>query len=322
MKKICVIIPVYNEEENLYLLYERLNKVFTKIVGITYTIIFIDDHSCDRTQEILSALAKKDTCIQWLRLSKNSGSHIACAAGLDHCNTDVAIIMAADLQDPPELIPQLLAKHQEGYQLVWAVRDGREGETWFTSITSKFFYWFMNRVTDLKMPPLGADVFLADYLVIEAFRKMPERHLSLFAALSWLGFRQGSISYIKQARNAGKSKWTLWRKVLLAIDSFVGFSYLPLRFMSCVGLISAGIGIVWGMIILLMRLMGMTQAVGYASIMITILILGGIQMLMLGVLGEYLWRTLEEARSRPRYFIESASCEKNKELCSKNEGLL
>ena len=307
MKTIAVIIPVYNEEENLGTLYERLIKVFSSISEAKFKVLFVDDHSSDRTPEILSSLAAKDSRVHWLRLSRNSGSHIACTAGLDHCDADAIVIMAADLQDPPELISSLLAKHAEGNQLVWAVRQEREGESLFTRKSSELYNWLMNRLTELKLPPKGADVLLADRVVVDAFRQMPERNLALFPAFAWLGFRQASVPYVKQSRHAGRSKWTIRKKIILAIDSFVGFSYLPLRFMSYLGFIVATVGTLWALAILIMRLCGITQAVGYASMMITILILGGLQMLMLGVLGEYLWRALEESRRRPRYFIEQSS---------------
>ncbi len=307
LKTITTIIPVFNEEGNLVVLHERLDRMAAALKDVRFEFLLVDDHSSDRTPEILRSLAEKDPRVKWLRLSRNSGSHAACAAGLDHAESDAIIIMAADLQDPPELIPQLVARHAEGNQIVWAVREARQGESLFTRLSSRGFYWLMSRLTHLQQPPRGADVLLADRQVVLAFRQMPERSLSLFAAFAWLGFRQSSISYVKQARMAGCSKWTIGRKVLLAMDSFVGFSYLPLRFMSLLGFLSASAGILWALVIFAMRLAGVTQAVGYASLMITILILGGLQMMMLGVLGEYLWRTLEEARRRPRYFIESAS---------------
>ena len=288
-------------------LHERLDRMAADLKDVRFEFLLVDDHSSDRTPEILRSLAEKDPRVKWLRLSRNSGSHVACAAGMHHSDTDAMVIMAADLQDPPDLIPKLLERHAAGAQIVWAVRSDREGESWFTLLTSRAYSWLMNRLTELRMPPKGADVFLADRVVVEAFRQMPERSLSLFAALAWLGFRQDAISYVKQARHAGVSKWTLRRKVLLALDSFVGFSYVPLRFMSYLGFLVAAAGSLWAVGILIAKLLGFTQAVGYASIMISVLILGGLQMLMLGVLGEYLWRTLEESRRRPRYFVETSS---------------
>lgn len=307
MKSVAVIIPVYNEESNLRVLCERLDKVLAGIPETKFTILFVDDHSADRTPSLLADLAAKDPRVKWLRLSRNSGSHVACAAGLDQCEADAAVIMAADLQDPPELIPRLLEKHAQGSQLVWAARERREGETWFTLAASRCFYWLLERFTEIKLPPRGADVLLADRCVVNAFRQMPERNISLFVAFSSLGFRQSAISYVKEARHAGASKWTLRRKIQMAVDSFVGFSYVPLRFMSYAGMLAAGFGAGWAVFILLMKLRGAIQETGYASTMIAILILGGLQMVMLGVLGEYLWRTLEEARRRPRYFVESSS---------------
>ena len=307
MKTIATIIPVFNEEENLAVLHERLARMAATLKDVRFEFLLVDDHSSDQTQKILQSLAEKDPRVKWLRLSRNSGSHVACAAGMHHSDADAVVIMAADLQDPPDLIPQLLERHAAGAQIVWAVRSDREGESWFTLLASRAYSWLMNRLTELRMPPKGADVFLADRVVVEAFRQMPERNLSLFAALAWLGFRQDAIPYVKQARHAGASKWTLRRKVLLALDSFIGFSYVPLRFMSYLGFLVAAAGSLWAVGILIAKLLGFTQAVGYASIMISVLILGGLQMLMLGVLGEYLWRTLEESRRRPRFFIEESS---------------
>lgn len=304
MKTLSVIIPVFNEEGNLDSLYEKLVEVFAKLPNVTSEILLIDDHSTDKTTSILERLAKKDSRVKWVRLSRNSGSHTACCAGLEHANSDASVIISADLQDPPEIILKLFEEFEKGAQLVWGVREERLGESWFTLTASRLFYFLMNRISDLRLPPRGADVLLADRKVVQAFRQMPERNISLFAAFSWLGFCQARVSYVKQARNAGSSKWTIRKKLVLAIDSFVGFSYLPLRFMSYLGFIIAGLGFLWALAIFFMRLYGITQLTGFASMMVTILILGGLQMLMLGVLGEYLWRTLEESRRRPRYFVE------------------
>lgn len=306
-RTLSVVIPVCNEEGNLFFLHDRLTAVFAQLDGWCPVIIFVDDHSSDRSPSILAQLAARDPRVRWLRLSRNSGSHVACAAGLAQCDSDAVILMAADLQDPPEIIPQLLERHAVGDHVVWAVREAREGESLFTRTSSLCFYWLMNRLTSVRLPPRGADVMLADRRAVEAFRQMPERSLSLFSVFAWMGFRQSSIPYVKQARHTGASKWTVHRKLLLAIDSFVGFSYVPLRFMSYLGFLVAGIGGLWGLLILANKLRGSTQAIGYASTMITILTLGGLQMLMLGVVGEYLWRTLEESRRRPQYFIENTS---------------
>lgn len=307
MKTLTIVIPVYNEEPNLGALHTRLSAVLDTLPETHGTVLCVDDHSSDRTSEILASLAATDPRLKWIRLSRNSGSHVACVAGLDLVDADTVVIMAADLQDPPELLPQLLDRHARGARIVWAVRAGRQGEGWFTLASSRCFYWLMNRFAEVRLPPRGADMLLADRAVVEAFRQMPERNLSLFTAFSWLGFRQDSVSYVKQARHAGQSKWTVRRKVLLAVDSFVGFSYLPLRIMSYAGFLLAGLGMAWAVFILASRLIGRTTATGYASLMIAILIIGGVQMIMLGVLGEYLWRTLEESRRRPRYFVEASN---------------
>lgn len=307
LHSLAVVIPVFNEEGNLPVLHERLAAVFSRLDGWRGSFLFVDDHSSDQTPVVLRDLARRDPRVRWLRLSRNSGSHAACAAGLHACNADAALLMAADLQDPPELIPQLIDQHMQGAHTVWAVRSERKGESWLTRTASRAFYWLMNRLTNLHFPPKGADVVLVDGAVLDAFRQMPERSLSIFAAISWLGFRQASVPYIKQARLSGSSKWTLRKKLLLAVDSVVGYSYAPMRFMSLCGILAATAGLVWALAILGLKLLGVTQTVGYASLMIAILLLGGLQMLMLGVLGEYVWRVLEEARRRPRYFIEASS---------------
>lgn len=309
MKTLAVIVPVFNEEENLPVLYDRLITVAKGLPDVALQVFFIDDHSSDGTPAVLQSLHERDERIEWLRLSRNSGSQIACVAGLERCDADATVIMAADMQDPPELLPRLLEKHAGGAQLVWAIREARQGESFPTRAFSELFYWLMNRMTGLSMPPKGAVIFLADRRVIQAFREVRDRQISLFAVFAWLGFKQDSITYVAPPRHSGVSKWTFSKKVLLAIDSFIGFSYLPLRFMSLSGILFAAGGGVWASYIFVMKVLGHTLTTGYASIIITMLVIGGLQMLMLGVLGEYHWRTLEEARSRPRYFIERSTLE-------------
>ncbi|MDD2709055.1 MAG: glycosyltransferase family 2 protein [Verrucomicrobiae bacterium] len=306
MRTICIVIPVYNEEENLPVLHERLVKALSDVKDLDYRILLVDDHSSDATPEVIRKLAAGDPRVETIRLSRNSGSHVACVAGIDHGDADMLMIMAADLQDPPELIPEMVRRHAEGWQIVWAVREQREGESFFTLAASQVFYWLMNRISDVKFAPKGADFLLADRRVVKAFRQMPERNISVFAAFAWLGFKQVSVPYVKKSRHAGVSKWSVAKKIKLAIDSFVGFSYLPLRFISVLGVCSATAGLLWAMEVLVSRLLGFTWTSGFASIMMAILIMGGLQLVMLGVLGEYLWRVLEESRRRPRYFVENA----------------
>jgi dolichol-phosphate mannosyltransferase len=213
--------------------------------------------------------------------------------------------MAADLQDPPELIPRLLERWQARNDVVWAGRTAREGESWTTRSTSRIYYWLMRLLALPDMPKKGADVMLLDRKVIDAYNAIREKHTSLLAMILWLGFRQTSIEYVKQARHAGKSKWTLSKKLKLVVDSIVSFSYVPIRAMSLLGGGMALCGFGYATAILVGRVCGWVLAgTGFAALMTVLLIGQGSILLMLGILGEYLWRTYDEARGRPRYIVE------------------
>jgi dolichol-phosphate mannosyltransferase len=212
-------------------------------------------------------------------------------------------MLAADLQDPPEIIPQLLLEWEKGSKVVWGVRDKREGENLFTIACSRFFYFLMNRLTNVSQPPTGADVFLIDRQVIEAFKQSPEKNTSVYMLIAWLGYPQTYITYVKEARHAGVSKWTTSKRLKLFFDSLISFSYVPLRFMSLVGAISAFAGLLYSLVVFINALGGIPVQ-GWATLMIVVLLMGGFQMIMMGTLGEYLWRTYDETRGRPRYVIE------------------
>jgi dolichol-phosphate mannosyltransferase len=211
--------------------------------------------------------------------------------------------MAADLQDPPELIARLVAQWRAGARVVWGVR--REGpiEGAGSRVLARLFYFLMNRLSDVRQPPTGADVFLIDRTVIEAFKSTAEKNTSTSMLIAWLGFPQTSLEYAKQARNAGVSKWTLGKRLKMFLDSLISFSYVPLRVMSLTGLACALAGLVYSLVIFLGALQG-NPVEGWASLMIVVLLMGGVQMMMMGMLGEYLWRTYDETRRRPRYVIE------------------
>ena len=307
MTSLGIIVPVFNEAANITTVYRRICETIVLRKDLAATIIFIDDHSEDSTPQKLRELCAADHRVRWIRLARNRGSHIAVCAGLEYCDADLVTMLPADLQDPPEIILPLLDKQSEGFDIVWCARESRHSDPFLSSLASRIFYFVVNKITDLDMPARGADVFLANRRVVAAFRQMPDRRPCVQAALHWIGFRQACILYIRQKRETGRSKWTLGRKILLGIDLLVAFSYLPMRVMSLVGVCSTLIAFVWGCIIGISRVAGYTHVIGYASIVVAILFLGGLQMMMIGVLGEYLWRTLEESRRRPRYFIESAS---------------
>ncbi|HMB08133.1 MAG TPA: glycosyltransferase family 2 protein [Isosphaeraceae bacterium] len=300
-----LVIPVYNEEESLPALFGRLRGLLDRLVDMRVGVIFVDDHSTDRTPELL-----RDACLQHenftcLRLSRNSGSHIAVLAGLAHSWADCAVFLAADLQDPPELIPKMLELWRAGNHVVWAVRERREGISKTERSLSLVFYWLMNRFGQVTFPPTGADFALLDRQVIDALQAVSGAKPSIVGAIAWLGFRQAQIPYVKEARKFGRSKWDLRKRLEAFADAFVAFSYVPMRLMSYSGITMAILGVAYAGLIIILRLFARAPIQGWSSLMVVVLVLGGAQMTMLGVLGEYLWRTLEESRKRPLYFIES-----------------
>ena len=301
---ISIILPTYNEQDNLSLLHSRLVDLVTTMPQHTFEFIFVDDCSRDKTPDILHDIAITDDRVKTIRFARNCGSHAAVAAGLHFCRGDVAIMLAADLQDPPEIIPQLLLEWEKGSKVVWGVRDKREGENFFTIACSRFFYFLMNRLTDVSQPPTGADVFLIDRQVIEAFKQSPEKNTSVYMLIAWLGYSQTHITYVKEARHAGTSKWTTSKRLKLFFDSLISFSYVPLRLMSLIGFIIAFIGLIYGAEIFIEAIVKKTAVAGWTSLMIIMLIMGGMQMVMMGMLGEYLWRTYDETRGRQKYVIE------------------
>jgi len=229
--------------------------------------------------------------------------YAAVAAGLHYCQGEAAIMIASDLQDPPEIIPRLIEQWEKGFKVVWGVREERKGENLITLVFSRLFYYLMNRLTDVSQSSKGADVFLVDRQVIESFKNSPEKNTSVYMLIAWIGFAQTSLSYVKDARQSGTSKWTTGKRLKLFLDSLISFSYAPLRFMSLMGFICAFVGLFYSIAVLFNALKGIPVQ-GWSSLMIVLLILGGFQMIMMGMLGEYLWRTYDETRGRLRYVIE------------------
>jgi glycosyltransferase involved in cell wall biosynthesis len=300
---LSIIIPLYNESENIPFLIERINK-FIISLNQKVEVIFVDDHSEDNTPTLLKKYCEENQIFKFLRLSKNCGSHIAIIAGLQHCKGDCAVFLAADLQDPPELISEMITKWKENNDVVWAVRETTEGISIFEKLFSRLYYFLINISTDISMPPKGADFALLDRKVINALLKSVGAKPSLGALITWLGYKQVEIKYIKEARKFGKSGWTLKKKINALLDAFVGFSVLPLRIMSYLGFTFSILGFIYSAFIILLRFKYDKPIVGWTSIMVAVMVLGGLQMLMLGLVGEYLWRNLEEARKRPLFLIE------------------
>jgi dolichol-phosphate mannosyltransferase len=303
---LSIVTPAWNEAQNLPVLYQRLCALLDPL-AIAWEWIVVDDHSRDGTFEVVLSIARTDSRVHGLRFSRNSGSHIGITCGLHQARGACAVIMAADLQDPPETLPQLLDEWHTGAQVVWAVRAKREGEKASTIGFSRLYYWIMRQVVGMKeMPSTGADFFLMDRVVLDAFREFNETNTSILALITWMGFRQSFISYDKKARLHGTSGWNLEKKLKLVVDSITAFTYVPIRAITYFGFMFAMIGFAYAAFVLINAMNG-TPPQGWTSLMIVVLVLGGFQMLMMGILGEYLWRALDEARRRPRYLIEAST---------------
>jgi polyisoprenyl-phosphate glycosyltransferase len=301
--RLTVVTPAYNEERNLPVLHEHLRAALDGS-GAEWEWLIVDDSSIDRTFAVAGECAAADRRVRAYRLSRNFGSHTAVMCGLDQARGDCAVVLAADMQDPPEVILSLLAEWRGGAQVVWAVRARRLGESRSTILFSRFYRWMMRKIVGLRnMPAMGADFVLLDRRVIDAVCSFRERNASFFALVTWMGFRQASIQYDKQARLHGESNWTLRKKIKLVVDSLTSFSYLPIRLMSVTGFVVAFLGALYSVFVFFNALFG-APALGWSSLMAVLMFLGGMQMCMLGILGEYTWRGLDEARVRPRYLIE------------------
>jgi glycosyltransferase involved in cell wall biosynthesis len=303
---LTIVTPAYNEADSLLPLYAGLKRVMDD-AGLDWEWVVVDDHSRDETFAVLKDLARSEDRLRAYRFARNSGSHSAVAFGLTQSKGDCAVVLAADLQDPPETVPLLIKKWKAGAHVVWAVREERLGESKQTLLFARLYYWLMRKVVGLQsIPEQGADFFLIDRKVIDAVSRFSESNTSIFALLSWVGFKQESVGYVKQARTHGRSGWTLAKKVKLLLDSVTSFSFFPVRIMSIAGFCLALLGFLYALVVLVNALLR-NPVQGYPSLMVAVLVIGGVQMLMLGVLGEYLWRTLDETRRRPRFLIEETT---------------
>ena len=304
---LSIVIPVYNEEAALPALVERLHSFIDRLDSLDVEIILADDHSSDRSPELLNDICRHDSRFRYARLAKNSGSHVAILAGLAQAHGECAVFLAADLQDPPELILQMLDLWRAGHHVVWAVREEREGISKPDLFLANAFYRLLNLLGEVNLPPRGSDFALLDRKVIDALLKSAGSHPSIGGEIARLGFSSGQIAYTKEKRAAGSTKWTFKKKLTAFADAFVSFSYAPLRAMSYLGILFSLLGFSYALVVVVLRLMTRTPVQGWSSLIVVVLVLGGVQMMMLGILGEYLWRTLEAARQRPIYFLEETS---------------
>ncbi len=297
-----VIAPIYNEVESIPKLWERLSEVMEK-AGAPWELILVDDGSTDGSTELIRDLAKKHTSVRPVIFARNFGHQVAVSAGMDYSRGDAVIIIDADLQDPPELILDMITKWKEGYEVVYAVRSEREGETWFKRVTASVFYRLIYRITDVKIPLDTGDFRLIDRAVVNIMVRMKERHRFLRGMAAWVGFKQVGLPYKRAARFAGVTKYPFRKMLKLALNAITGFSYFPLQVATYIGFISAGLSILAIPVVIIVRLTVANSFFGQASTLISVLFLGGVQLISLGILGEYIGRIYEEVKGRPLYIV-------------------
>ncbi|MGN1269608.1 MAG: glycosyltransferase family 2 protein [Clostridia bacterium] len=303
-KLITILVPAYNEEEVLELLYERLKKIMDENPNYNFEVLLVNDGSKDKTLQIMQELRQKDKRICYLNLSRNFGKETAMIAGLDYCKGDAVVIIDADLQDPPELIPEMIKYWEEGYDDVYAKRKTREGETWLKKFTSKMYYKVLQAFTRIEIQKDTGDFRLLDRRCVEALKSMRENQRYTKGLFSLIGYNKKEILYDRDPRAAGQTKWNYGKLINLSIDGITSFTTSPLRWAAIIGVLISIIGFIYMLYIIIKTLVTGIDVPGYASMMVVILFLGGIQLIFLGIIGEYLGRAFNESKHRPLYFVE------------------
>ncbi len=300
--QLSLIVPVYNESSNLDLFYERVLKVL-KPLNVSYEILFIDDGSKDDSLEKLLEIRGRDSKVKVVQFSRNFGKEIAVSAGLDLAEGKAAIPIDADLQDPPELIPSLIEKWKAGYDVVYAKRTKRMGESWLKRWTASLFYRLIAKMTNIDIPEDAGDYRLLSRAAVEQLKRLRERHRFMKGLFTWVGFKQTAVFFERDPRYSGKTKWNYWKLWNFAIEGITSFSYIPLQAASYLGLLVSVFAFFYGVFIIVFKLLHGIAVPGYASLMAAVLFLGGIQLLTLGILGEYIGRIYDEVKQRPLYVI-------------------
>ena len=307
---ISIIAPVYNELGNLDELYRRICEVMDS-AGESWEMVLVDDGSSDGSSDIIRRLGEQDERIRPVIFARNFGHQIAVTAGLDYSRGDAAVIIDADLQDPPEVILEMMASWRAGNQVVYAVRSEREGETWFKKMTASLFYRIIFRITDVNIPLDTGDFRLMDRQVMDVMGQMRERHRFLRGMSAWVGFRQAGVTYKRVARYSGETKYPFSKMLRLAITAITGFSYFPLQVATYLGFICAGLSILAIPAVAVARLVGEQAFLGQATTLISVLFLGGVQLISLGILGEYIGRVYDEVKGRPLYIVSEGPSDEN-----------
>jgi glycosyltransferase involved in cell wall biosynthesis len=299
---VSVVVPAYNEAAGLELFHQRLVRAMCELGS--WEVVYVNDGSNDSTQDVLEALYRTDNRIALVSLSRNFGKETAITAGLDHAAGDAVVVIDADLQDPPELIPELHAAWRSGFDMVYAKRRGRPGETWLKRKTAELFYRMMHTIGDLKLPRDTGDFRLMSRRVVDAVRQLREQHRFMKGLFAWVGYPTTSVLYDRAPRHAGLSKWNYWQLWNLAVDGITSFTVMPLKLATYVGVFVALLSVIYGVQVIVKTLIVGNSVAGYPSIMTVMLFLGGVQLVFLGVIGEYLGRVFNETKQRPLYLVD------------------
>ena len=306
--EISAIIPSYNEQDNVGLMYERMTKTLSKI-SPDYEIIYINDCSKDQTLLRIKELAAKDTHVKYLSFSRNFGHQIAVSAGLDYCSGKAVVIIDGDLQDPPELIEQMYEKYKEGYKVVYARRTSREGETWFKKATAKIFYRLLASMTSIDIPVDVGDFRLIDQVIVKHLRNMPEKSKYIRGQISWIGYKQTFVNYHRDARIYGKTNYPLRKMLRFALDGITAFSDKPLKIASGLGIVAAIVSLLALVYALVAHFCFNSTITGWTSLILSVLFIGGVQLITIGIIGEYIARINNDVRNRPLYILEENNME-------------
>ncbi|HBN08264.1 MAG TPA: glycosyltransferase [Cyanobacteria bacterium UBA8530] len=300
---VSIIAPIYNEEAIIEELHRRLTPVLEGMMR-PFEVILVNDGSRDRSLEMMLSLSQRDPRYKVINFSRNFGHQIAITAGMDYANGDAVVIIDADLQDPPEVIPRLVAKWQEGFDIVYAVREKRKGETFFKKMTASMFYRTLKRITNVDIPVDTGDFRLMSRRALEKLKTIRERHRFVRGLVSWIGFPQTGVSFVREERFAGETKYPLRKMLKFAFDGITSFSFLPLQLATYMGFLVSGFAFLGILLVVLMKIFTNATITGWSSTMAAVLFMGGVQLITIGIIGEYIGRIYDEVKQRPLYIVQ------------------